>query len=210
MAKVLAAETRADHGRPDPLPPVRRRRLRAPGALPGHPGGTQHRLRNPSYRGRRMAAPDDPQTLPGAGRRAAIVGAGPPGFYAADQLLERGLRGRPARRAADAVRARARGRRARPPEDQVGHARLREDRARKPGFRFFGGVELGRATSRARSCSSATTRSLRGRHGGRQPARHPRRGPARLARGHRVRRLVQRPPRLRRPRVRPRRAAARS
>ena len=65
-----------------------------------------------------------------------------------------------------------------------------------------------RRTSRARSCSSATTRvRLRVRHGRRQPARHPRRGPARLARGHRVRRLVQRPPRLRRPRVRPRPAS---
>ena len=75
--------------------------------------------------------------------RAVIVGAGPSGFYAADQLLGAGLRGRRARRAADAVRAGARGRRAGPPEDQVRHAGLREDRAAKDGFRFFGGVELG-------------------------------------------------------------------
>ena len=39
-----------------------------------------------------------------------------------------GCRGRPVRRAADAVRPRARRRRARPPEDQVGHADVRPDR----------------------------------------------------------------------------------
>ena len=70
----------------------------------------------------------------------------------------RGLRGRPARRAADAVRARARRRRARPPEDQVRHARLREDRG-APGLPLLRRRRARRATSRAPSCSSATTRS---------------------------------------------------
>ena len=48
-----------------------------------------------------------------------------------------------------------------------------------------------------------TAVDLRDRRADRQVARHPRRGPARELGGHRVRRLVQRPPRLPRPRVRP-------
>ena len=61
--------------------------------------------------------------------RVAIVGSGPAGFYAAGHLLahESRVRGGHARAPADAVGARALGRRARPPEDQVGHARVRED-----------------------------------------------------------------------------------
>ena len=55
----------------------------------------------------------------------------------------RRLRGRPDRPAPDAVRPRPLGRRPRPPEDQIGHARLRQDGRREPGFRFFGGVSLG-------------------------------------------------------------------
>ena len=139
--------------------------------------------------------------------RAAIVGAGPSGFYASRPAAQGRLRGRPLRRAADAVRPRARRRGARPPEDQVGHAGLREDRARSRAS----------ASSAASSSASDVTREelLERYHAvvyavgtrDRQPARHPRRGPPGLARRHRVRRLVQRPPRLRRPRVRPRRRA---
>ena len=62
--------------------------------------------------------------------RVAIVGSGPAGFYAAEHLLQAGRgrrRGGHVRPAADALRAGARRRRARPPEDQVGDPRLRED-----------------------------------------------------------------------------------
>ena len=63
--------------------------------------------------------------------RIAVIGSGPAGFYAAGHLLkdaERADRGRHDRAPAHAVGPRALGRRARSPEDQVGHARLREDR----------------------------------------------------------------------------------
>ena len=65
---------------------------------------------------------DDPKI------RVAIVGSGPAGFYAAEPPAAlRRRRGRPVRPPADPVGARARRRRARPSEDQVGHARVRED-----------------------------------------------------------------------------------
>ena len=136
----------------------------------------------------------------------------PPSSAPARRLLHHrpaareGLGGRPLRRAADAVRARALGRRARPPEAQVGHAHLREDRrqARLPLLRR----RRARRARHARGAARALPRGrLRGRHRRRQPARDPGRGPARLALGHRVRRLVQRPPRLPRARVRPLRRA---
>ena len=88
--------------------------------------------------------------------------------------------------------------------------RVYEKTAAREGFQFFGNVEIGR---------DVTVAELEERYhavisaygdGDRPPARDPGRGPARLARGDRVRRLVQRPPRLRRPRVRPRRSSARS
>ena len=90
--------------------------------------------------------------------RAAVIGAGPAGFYAADQLLEAGFEVD----LYDAlptpfglVRA---GRGARPPEDQVGHARLREDRGARRASASSAASSSAR-TSRATSCSSATTRS---------------------------------------------------
>ena len=91
---------------------------------------------------------------------------------------EAGRRGRPVRRAADAVRARARRRRARPPEDQVGHADVRADRAasglpllrRRRARRRRDGRGAARALPRGR---------LRGRHADRQPARDPGRRPRR-------------------------------
>jgi ferredoxin/flavodoxin---NADP+ reductase len=75
-------------------------------------------------------------------RSAAIVGAGPAGFYAADQLLENGFR-------VDLfdvlptpyglVRAGVA-----PDHPKIKSVtRIYERTARKPGFRFFGGVELG-------------------------------------------------------------------
>ena len=86
-----------------------------------------------------------------------------------------GLRGRPVRRAADALRARARRRRSRPPEDQVGHAHVREDRAasRLPLLR--------RRRARRRRDPGGPARPLprgrlRRRHADRQPAGDPGRG----------------------------------
>ena len=139
----------------------------------------------------------DPMTA-----RAAVVGAGPSGFYAADHLLQAGRRGRPVRRAADALRARPRRRRARPPEDQVGDAHLREDRAAS-GLPL---LRRRRARRRrdARGAAGALPRGrLRGGHADRQPAGDPRRRPSGVGRRHRVRRLVQRPPRARGRGVRP-------
>jgi hypothetical protein len=84
----------------------------------------------------------------------------------------------------------------RPPQDQVRHACLREDGCPR-------GLPLlrrrrARDPHHARGSSRALPRDpLRGRHRDRQPARHSRRRTRRLARRHRVRRLVQRPSRLR-------------
>ena len=150
-----------------------------------------------------MAAPDENQTLPGTDRRAAIVGAGPSGFYAADQLLKQGFEVDLLRRAADAVRPGALRRRARPPEDQVGHAGLREDR-REAGLPLLRRRRAGRATSRAQDLleryhavvyafGTADDNRL-GIPGEDRPGSHS----ATALRG-----LVQRPPARRRRRVRP-------
>jgi ferredoxin--NADP+ reductase len=84
---------------------------------------------------------------PGVGRRVAIVGAGPSGFYAADQLLGAGF-------AVDLfdllptpfglVRAGVA-----PDHPKIKSVtRVYEKTARKPGFRFFGGVEIGEDVTR--------------------------------------------------------------
>ena len=209
MAKVLAAETRTITDAQTHCRLCDGDVCGHPARCPGHPGGAQHRLRNPSYRGRRMAAPDENQTLPGTESRAAIVGAGPPASTPPTSCS------RPASRSTSTtslptpfglVRAGVA-----PDHPKIKSVtRVYEKTAAQPGFRFFGGVELG-VRRRARGPARALPRGrLRGRHARRQPARHPRRGPPRLARGDRVRRLVQRPPRLRRPRVRPLGARARS
>ena len=93
-------------------------------------------------------------------------------------------------------------RRPRPPAAQDGLARVREDRGhrRLPLPRQRRGRPRRHAT---RSSRGSTTRSSTPSGADRPPARDPRRGPARLVAGHRVRRLVQRPPRLPGPRVRP-------
>ena len=81
--------------------------------------------------------------------------------------------------------------------------RVYEKTAAHPRFRFFGNVTFGEHVSREdllahyHAIVYATGSPLG------PPARHPRRRPARLARGDRVRRLVQRPPRPHRPRGRP-------
>jgi ferredoxin--NADP+ reductase len=84
----------------------------------------------------------------GAGRRVAIVGAGPAGFYASAQLLDEGFE-------VDLidllptpfglVRAGVA-----PDHPKIKSVtRMYEKTARREGFRFFGGLELGRDISRA-------------------------------------------------------------
>ncbi len=81
--------------------------------------------------------------------------------------------------------------------------RVYEKTAARDGYQFFGNVDIGADVTVAEleQRYHAVVSRLRDRH--RPPARDPGRGPSRLARGHRVRQLVQRPPRLRRPRLRP-------
>ncbi|HEU4973685.1 MAG TPA: FAD-dependent oxidoreductase [Baekduia sp.] len=88
------------------------------------------------------------ENSPTASRRAAIVGAGPSGFYAADQLLGAGfevdlLDALPT--PFGLVRAGVA-----PDHPKIkAVTRVYEKTARKPGFRFFGGVKLGEHVSRA-------------------------------------------------------------
>ena len=89
-------------------------------------------------------------------------------------------------------------------------SRVFEKTAAEPGFRFFGNVDVGKTISPAELAAlyDAVVYTV-----GAQTDRrlgHPRRGPARLVARHRVRRLVQRPPRLPGARVRPLAASARS
>ena len=93
--------------------------------------------------------------------RVAIVGSGPAGFYAAEQLLNArdvDVDGRHVRAPRHPVGARARRRRARPSEDQGGHAPLREDgregglpllRQRRGRRRAAGGGAAGATTTRS-------------------------------------------------------------
>ncbi len=117
------------------------------------------------------------------------------------QGRRRGLRGRHVRAAADALGSRALRRGPGPPQDQVGHARVREDR-RAPALPLLRQRHL-RAARLARGPAAPLPRDrLRDGLAVGPPARHPGRTSARISRGHRVRRLVQRPPRPHRPRGR--------
>ena len=134
--------------------------------------------------------------------RAAIVGAGPSGFYAADQLLKAGF----AVDLYDAlptpyglVRAGVA-----PDHPKIKSViRVYAKTATHESFRFFGGVSLGVDLSPRGPPGALPRRHLRRRDLDRQPPRDPRRGPPGLASGHRFRGLVQRPPALRRSHVRP-------
>jgi ferredoxin/flavodoxin---NADP+ reductase len=95
-----------------------------------------------------MSRRNDNSTGVGEGRRVAIVGAGPAGFYATAQLLEQGF-------AVDLidllptpfglVRAGVA-----PDHPKIKSVtRMYEKTARKDGFRFFGGLELGADITRA-------------------------------------------------------------
>jgi len=94
-----------------------------------------------------MAAPDENQTLPGTDHRAAIVGAGPAGFYTADQLLKQGFEvdlydelPTPFGLVRSGVA---------PDHPNIkAVTRVYEKTARKEGFRFFGGVRLGEHITR--------------------------------------------------------------
>ena len=140
--------------------------------------------------------------------RVAVIGAGPAGFYAAEHLF------RQAGLVAEVdlfdrlptpyglVRFGVA-----PDHQKIKTVTATFDKiAANPGFRFFGNVEVGQGTSRSTSCAQhyhqivfATGAQTDRRMGipgedlGRQPP------------GHRVRGLVQRPPRLPRSPVRPRR-----
>ena len=129
--------------------------------------------------------------------RVAVVGSGPAGFYATGQLLADKdaavsvdlSTGSPPRGGSSARR------RARSPEDQDRHARVREDRTAS-------GLPVPRQRRGGPRClACAADRPLRrrpvlDRDRPRPAPWDPGRGPAGLAPGHRVRRLVQRPPRL--------------
>ena len=141
--------------------------------------------------------------------RCAIVGAGPAGFYAAEQLLDAGfevdlLDALPT--PFGLVRA---GVAPDHPKIKIGHARLRRRprRTRLPLLRR----RRARRARLARGAARALPRgALRRRHRDDSRLGIPGEDLPGLARGDRVRRLVQRPPRLRRPRVRPLGASARS
>ena len=103
--------------------------------------------------------------------------------------------GRHVRSAADAVRLGSRRGRAGPPEDQTSHPGLRQDRA-VAWFHFSRQCRDrphrdDRATARRLSCRRPGQRRER-----RPAPRHCRRGPCGQSHRHRVRRLVQRAPRL--------------
>ena len=132
--------------------------------------------------------------------RVAIVGSGPAGFYAAEHLLKQeevavevdmfdrlptpyGL-----------VRAGVA-----PDHPKIKSViRVYEKTAARPGFRFFGNVEVGKDVSVAELRERYHAVLFAYGTSDRPPPRHPGRGPARQPLGHRVRQLVQRPPRLRR------------
>ena len=138
--------------------------------------------------------------------RAAVVGAGPSGFYATDQLLKAGfevdlLEVLPT--PFGLVRAGVA-----PDHPKIKSVtRVYEKTAKHPGFRFYGGVELGGHVGRQDlldryhvvlyAVGTAVDNRL-GIPGEDRPGSHG---------GARVRGLVQRPPGLRRPRVRPQRHA---
>ena len=81
--------------------------------------------------------------------------------------------------------------------------RVYEKTAGHPRFRYFGNVTFGEHVSREELLAHYHAIVYATGSPSDRPLGHPRRRPARLPRGHRVRRLVQRPPRPHRPRGRP-------
>ena len=95
-----------------------------------------------------------------------------------------------------------------PPEDQVGHPGLRQDR-RPPRVPLLRQRGDGARPHPRRPVGLLPRDHLRGRRAHRPAHGDPARAPARQPLGHRVRGLVQRPPRLPPPRLRPVGRAAR-
>ena len=140
--------------------------------------------------------------------RAAVIGAGPSGFYAADQLLKASV----AVDLFDAlptpyglVRAGVA-----PDHPKIKSVtRMYERTAQHPGVPLLR-RRRARGRRHAGGAAGALPRArLRGRHADRQSARDPGRRPPGLGRRHRVRRLVQRPPARTRTRRSTSRATAR-
>ena len=137
--------------------------------------------------------------------RVAVVGSGPAAFYAAGPLLA----------SEDPVVEVDMIERLPTPWGLVrlgvapDHPQLKtvsrafEKIAARPGFRFLGNVEVGRDVTPRGADVGVRRGGLRGRLADRPAARDPRRGAPRLVGRDRARRLVQRPPRLPAPRVRP-------
>ena len=104
--------------------------------------------------------------------RAAVVGAGPSGFYATDQLLKAGfevdlLEVLPT--PFGLVRAGVA-----PDHPKIKSVtRVYEKTAKHPGFRFYGSVELGGHVEPPGPAGPLPRGPLRGRHGVGQQARHP-------------------------------------
>ena len=105
--------------------------------------------------------------------RAAVVGAGPSGFYATDQLLKAGfevdlLEVLPT--PFGLVRAGVA-----PDHPKIKSVtRVYEKTAKHPGFRFYGERRARRPRQPPGPARPLPRRPLRGRHGERQQARHPR------------------------------------
>jgi hypothetical protein len=141
-------------------------------------------------------------------RHFAVVGSGPAGFYTAEAL------------------AKAYGDQARidiidrypvpyglirfgvaPDHQSLKAVSKRYDKVAESAASISSAMSRSAATSRSTSCSTLRRGDPRHRRAARPQARHPRRGSARRRRLGRVRRLVQRPSRLRRPRSAARRHA---
>ena len=137
--------------------------------------------------------------------RVAVVGSGPAAFYAAGALLaaEPAGGGRPDRAAADAVGGSCASA-SRPTTRTSRRSRARSRRSRSGLASASSATSRREATSRTTSSRTPVRRRrLRGRRADGSPARDPGGGSSGLVGGHRARRLVQRPPRLPGPRVRP-------
>ena len=179
---------------PDDVHRLRRLRRGVPGRrdLRRPRGAREVRLRARPERPVLRAAQGRPRCEPAAGgHRRRRAGGRLRGRPAAAR--RRRARGGPVRAPAHPVGPAARRRCARPPRDQAPGRDLRPRRAGPalplPGQRGGGQGHLAR-----RPDAPLRRGRLRGGRPDRQVAGHPRRGPARLAAGHRFRGLVQRPP----------------
>ena len=142
--------------------------------------------------------PGSPLGTPDNPLRVAVIGSGPSGFYATEHLPER--RG-------PAVQVDMYDRLPTPfglvrggvaPDHQKikSVTRVYDKIAAHPEFRFYGNVEMGRDLTHDDLLAYYHAHHLRGGRAHRPAHGDPARAPARQPLGHRVRRLVQRPPGL--------------